>query len=63
MVGFDDMPGADHFIPRLTTVRQDLDTLGQRCIDILLAALNQTACDVGPIEPSFVLRESTADAQ
>ena len=63
VVGFDDMPGADHFIPRLTTVRQDLDTLGQRCIDILLAALNQTACDVGPIEPTFVLRESTADAQ
>jgi DNA-binding LacI/PurR family transcriptional regulator len=62
VVGFDDMPGADHFIPRLTTVRQDLDTLGQRCIDILLAALNQTACDVGPIEPSFVLRESTAAA-
>lgn len=63
VVGFDDMPGADHFIPRLTTVRQDLDTLGQRCIDILLAALNQTACDVGPIEPSFVLRESTAAAK
>ena len=62
VVGFDDMPGADHFIPRLTTVRQDLETLGQRCIDILLAALNQTACDVGPIEPTFVLRESTAPA-
>ena len=62
IVGFDDMPGADHFIPMLTTVRQDLETLGQRCIDILLAALNQSPCDLGPIEPTFVLRESTAPA-
>ena len=62
IVGFDDMPGAGHLIPGLTTVRQDLDRLGQQCIAMLLAALNETACDVGPIEPSFVLRESTADA-
>ena len=55
------MPGADHFIPRLTTVRQDLETLGQRCIDILLAALNEGPGDLRLVEPTFVLRESTAE--
>lgn len=62
VVGFDDMPGADHFMPRLTTIRQDLDTLGRRCIDMLLAALHQTPGDLRLIEPSFVLRESTTAA-
>ena len=60
IVGFDDMPGADHFIPGLTTVRQDLDMLGRQCIEMLLAVLNDTPSDLRLVEPSFVLRESTA---
>ena len=60
IVGFDDMPGADHFIPGLTTVRQDLDTLGGQCIEMLVAALNQTPSDTPLVEPVLVVRDSAA---
>jgi DNA-binding LacI/PurR family transcriptional regulator len=58
IVGFDDMPGADHFLPGLTTVRQELDALGQQCIEMLLAALNQQPGDFPLVQPSLVVRES-----
>ncbi len=60
IVGFDDMPGAGHFIPGLTTVRQDLDRLGQQCIAMLLAELNGAAGRFPPLEPVLVVRESAA---
>ncbi len=60
IVGFDDMPGAGHFIPGLTTVRQDLDRLGRQCIAILLAELNGSAGRFNPLEPALVVRESAA---
>lgn len=37
VVGFDDIAGSAHFIPPLTTVRQDLSTLGQHAVEVLLA--------------------------
>jgi DNA-binding LacI/PurR family transcriptional regulator len=63
IVGFDDMPGAAHFLPGLTTVRQDLDTLGHQCIDMLVAALNQTDAQFSLVEPTLVIRESATAAQ
>ena len=39
VVGFDDVDGSAHFFPPLTTVRQEFATLGQRCLDVLLAAI------------------------
>ncbi|HLS64511.1 LacI family DNA-binding transcriptional regulator [Ruania albidiflava] len=38
IVGFDDVPGAPHFLPPLTTVRQDFDALGGAVVDALSAA-------------------------
>jgi len=58
VVGFDDMPGAGHFLPGLTTVRQELDSLGQQCIEMLLASLNQTPADFPLVQASLVVRES-----
>jgi DNA-binding LacI/PurR family transcriptional regulator len=56
VVGFDDIPEAEHFWPPLTTVRQDFDELGRRCVAQLLGD--------GSIEPSvdptLVERGSTA---
>jgi DNA-binding LacI/PurR family transcriptional regulator len=60
IVGFDDMPGADHFLPGLTTVRQDLDSLGQQCIEMLVAALNHTSGEFGMVEPTLIVRESAS---
>jgi hypothetical protein len=59
IVGFDDIPGVSHLIPSLTTVRQDLDTLGHRCIDMLLAVLNQSPVDFPLVEPVLVVRDSS----
>ncbi len=60
VVGFDDIPGAAHFIPGLTTVEQDFQALGRQCIGILLAALAGEADTTRPLAPRLVLRESTA---
>jgi len=59
IVGFDDMPGAAHLIPGLTTVRQDLESLGRQCIEILLRALGGDPVTLDPIAPTLVVREST----
>src|SRR5690606_40753742 len=39
VVGFDDVVGADHFCPPLTTVRQDFTALGHRVLEAALAVL------------------------
>lgn len=38
IVGFDDLPLAAHFLPPLTTVRQDFRALGQKAVEVLKAA-------------------------
>ena len=60
VVGFDDIPGVSHLIPRLTTVRQDLDRLGHQCIEILLGELSGTTSDYPLLEPILIVRDSTA---
>ena len=61
VVGFDDIPESRHFLPPLTTVRQDFHALGSLAVTLLIATLRG---DVPPendaIAPSLVVRESTA---
>ena len=59
IIGFDDIPEAEHFAPPLTTVRQDFAQLGHDVMATLLDVLNDT--DVRPPHrsPELVLREST----
>ena len=61
VVGFDDVPDARHFLPPLTTVRQDFHALGTLSVATLLAALDDG--DVPQrtlLEPELVVRASTA---
>jgi len=61
VVGFDDVPDARHFLPPLTTVRQDFRALGQLSIETLIAELE--GVDVPQralIAPQLVVRRSTA---
>ena len=60
VVGFDDIPEAEHFLPPLTTVRQDFVDLGERMMSTLLALLSGEVI-AGPIrsEPRVVVRSST----
>jgi len=59
VVGFDDVPEAPYLVPPLTTVRQDFEALGRRCLDVLLARLRGEEPDVQRVEPSLVVRSST----
>jgi DNA-binding LacI/PurR family transcriptional regulator len=61
IVGFDDLPEAKHFLPPLTTVRQDFRALGERSVEVLLAALEGRQLDRRSIiAPRLIIRASTA---
>ena len=61
IVGFDDLPDSRHFLPPLTTVRQDFAALGALALELLVAAIEETPTpDSQMIEPRLIVRESTA---
>ncbi|CAQ01799.1 LacI family transcriptional regulator [Clavibacter sepedonicus] len=60
LVGFDDIAGADHFIPALTTVRQDFETLGSTAMETLLSTMSGQEPVRRQIPPTLVVRKSTA---
>ncbi|MGW9414911.1 LacI family DNA-binding transcriptional regulator [Arthrobacter cupressi] len=60
VVGFDDQPESGYFTPPLTTVRQDFEELGRRCMDLMLAALANGETATTVVEPELVVRRSTA---
>ncbi|RJK98360.1 LacI family DNA-binding transcriptional regulator [Vallicoccus soli] len=59
VVGFDDVPEAAYYSPPLTTVRQDFQEVGRRCIGLLLERVREGA---GPatsvVRPELVVRAS-----
>jgi DNA-binding LacI/PurR family transcriptional regulator len=64
VVGFDDIPEAAYFTPPLTTVKQDFGELGRRCLQMLVARIEEEA---GPprvvIHPELLVRDSTGPAR
>jgi len=61
IVGFDDVPGAEFYRPPLTTLRQNFEQLGRRCIEALLGAIkNSGNPHAAPTKPELVVRSSTA---
>lgn len=59
VVGFDDIPEAAFFAPPLTTVRQEFDELGRRCVARLVSLIE--GGDLGfeePVAPVLVVRDS-----
>lgn len=62
VIGFDDVPDAHHFLPPLTTVRQDFRALGADSLAALLDALGNDAETSGHrvIAAQLVVRASTA---
>ncbi|MCL1869925.1 MAG: LacI family DNA-binding transcriptional regulator [Promicromonosporaceae bacterium] len=60
VVGFDDVPEAAHYIPPLTTIRQDFDELGRRAIAALLARVERDEpLFRSAIPPRLIVRAST----
>jgi DNA-binding LacI/PurR family transcriptional regulator len=64
VVGFDDIPEAQYFIPPLTTVRQDFDEIGARSLQVLLREIETGGRVPSPrrVQPELIVRASTAVA-
>ncbi|GAB2453479.1 DNA-binding LacI/PurR family transcriptional regulator [Conyzicola lurida] len=61
VVGFDDIPEAEHFTPPLTTIRQDFAELGRTVMSTLLEVILDTSvAEAAHPVPTLVERESTA---
>ena len=61
IVGFDDLPVSRHFLPPLTTVRQDFHALGVKAVDVLRAAVEgQEIPQRTKIAVELKVRDSTA---
>jgi DNA-binding LacI/PurR family transcriptional regulator len=64
VVGFDDIPEAEFFVPGLTTVRQNFDAVGRRGLERLIRLIEggSRRRRVTLIEPELIVRSSTARA-
>lgn len=60
VVGFDDVDGSAYFHPPLTTVQQDFDGLGRRCLAVVVELLDGAAPPDELLEPRLIVRGSTA---
>lgn len=61
VVGFDDLPDAHHYLPPLTTVRQDFAALGTLTLRVIIAAIDGDGDVVHDmIVPELIVRASTS---
>lgn len=61
VVGFDDVPDSSHYLPPLTTVRQDFVALGELAVELLIESIKGgTNARHTQISPRLVVRESAA---
>ncbi|MCP2327073.1 DNA-binding LacI/PurR family transcriptional regulator [Hamadaea flava] len=62
VVGFDDIPEANSFIPPLTTVHQDFAEVGRRCVQGVLRQIERAEHETGTtlVPTRLVVRGSTA---
>jgi DNA-binding LacI/PurR family transcriptional regulator len=60
IVGFDDIPESGHFLPPLTTIKQDFGAIGRRCVSMLIDRLNHRQTErPAPIQPALIVRSSS----
>jgi DNA-binding LacI/PurR family transcriptional regulator len=61
IVGFDNQPESEFFPPPLTTIRQDFEELGQKCMNVMLSTINHhTTPGSTLIKPELLIRASTS---
>lgn len=58
VVGFDDIPDAAYYWPKLTTVRQDFDELARRAVAAVIGGAEPEA--LSPVAPELIARASVA---
>jgi DNA-binding LacI/PurR family transcriptional regulator len=60
LIGFDDIPEAEHFTPPLTTMRQDFHQLGEDIMALVLATLSSAEQATATRHiPELIVRDST----
>ena len=61
IVGFDDIPESAHFVPGLTTVRQDFQLLGRLAVEYLVGMIENpdTPIHQRVLQPRLIVRGST----
>jgi DNA-binding LacI/PurR family transcriptional regulator len=61
VISFDDIPEAAYFVPALTTVRQDFDSLGVQSVEYLLELIENadTPIQQRMMYPELIIRQST----
>lgn len=62
VVGFDDIEMSEHYVPALTTIRQDRHLMGRRAAEVLLACLSgaeRESTPSSPIPVELIVRGST----
>lgn len=61
VIGFDDLPEAEFFLPPLTTMRQDFPQLGHRVMELLARVLDgESEATVDLVPTTLIVRDSTA---
>lgn len=60
VVGFDDIPDAAYYWPKLTTVRQDFDELARRAVAAVVGEAAAGESDLAPVAPLLIARDSVA---
>jgi DNA-binding LacI/PurR family transcriptional regulator len=67
VIGFDDMEGAAYCRPALTTVRQPMEAIGRKAMDLILAMIEREQevepCPRIQLEPELVIRASCASVR
>jgi LacI family transcriptional regulator len=60
VLGFDDIPAAEFYTPRLTTIRQPLQQMGAIAASLLLRKIDQAKIpEISRVDPELIVREST----
>lgn len=65
IVSFDDIPEAAHFVPSLTTVRQDFKLLGALAVEYIISMIQNpdTPIHQRVLQPELIIRESTSQLE
>lgn len=58
IVGFDDIPTAEHLAPALTTIRQDTFAAGQTLVDSVLMLINDEEVSSSLLKTTLMVRDS-----
>ncbi|GAA6139582.1 LacI family DNA-binding transcriptional regulator [Arenicella sp. 4NH20-0111] len=63
IVGFDDIPTAEHLAPALTTIRQDTFAAGQALVDSVLMLINDEDVSSSLLTTNLIVRDSCGQPQ